>query len=269
MKKKETKSKKTASPAKKKAGKTVAKKQAKKTVAKVKVKTKKKPIKEIKKTKKQAKAKKEVKKATKKTAVKKPVKKIKEKAKKITPKEKTAKPPGIEAVREKEPKKIAMPGKKVVKVPARTLWAIEARPENIYQDVSKKGLPAEYGENRITLMTVDPWKLFAYWEVRGNTLAKLKGKLVLRVYDVTGIYFDGRNANIVFDIPVHERVGDNYIGVGPNRDFIVDIGIVSREGSFTAIARSAKATTPGLKAVAEERTAPEETYGISHAVGYF
>ena len=259
--KKELKSKKTAKPARKKT--------AKKPMAKTKVKTKKKPIKEIKKPKKQAKAKKEAKKTTKKTAVKKPVKKIKEKAKKITPREKITKASGIETAVEKEPKKIAMPGKKVVKLPARTLWAIETKPEDIYKDVSKMGLPAEYGENRITLMTVDPWKLFAYWEVRGSTLAKLKGKLVLRVYDVTGIYFDGRNANIVFDILVHERVGDSYIGVGPNRDFIVDIGIVSREGSFTAIARSAKATTPGLKAVAEERTAPEETYGISHAVGYF
>ena len=259
--KKELKSKKTAKPARKKT--------AKKPPAKTKIKTKKKPIKEIKKPKKQAKAKKEVKKTTKKTAVKKPVKKIKEKAKKITPREKITKASGIEIAGEKEPKKIAMPGKKVVKLPARTLWAIETKPENIYKDVSKMGLPAEYGENRITLMTVDPWKLFAYWEVRGNTLAKLKGKLVLRVYDVTGIYFDGRNANIVFDILVNERVGDSYIGVGPNRDFIVDIGIVSREGSFTAIARSAKATTPVLKAVAEEGTAPEETYGISHAVGYF
>ena len=259
--KKELKSKKTAKPARKKT--------AKKPTAKTKIKTKKKPIKEIKKPKKQAKAKKEVKKTTKKTAVKKPVKKIKEKAKKITPREKITKASGIEIAGEKEPKKIAMPGKKVVKLPARTLWAIETKPENIYKDVSKMGLPAEYGENRITLMTVDPWKLFAYWEVRGNTLAKLKGKLVLRVYDVTGIYFDGRNANIVFDILVNERVGDSYIGVGPNRDFIVDIGIVSREGSFTAIARSAKATTPVLKAVAEEGTAPEETYGISHAVGYF
>ena len=259
--KKELKSKKIAKPARKKT--------AKKPTAKTKIKTKKKPIKEIKKPKKQAKAKKEVKKTTKKTAVKKPVKKIKEKAKKITPREKITKASGIEIAGEKEPKKIAMPGKKVVKLPARTLWAIETKPENIYKDVSKMGLPAEYGENRITLMTVDPWKLFAYWEVRGNTLAKLKGKLVLRVYDVTGIYFDGRNANIVFDILVNERVGDSYIGVGPNRDFIVDIGIVSREGSFTAIARSAKATTPVLKAVAEEGTAPEETYGISHAVGYF
>ncbi|MBI5203351.1 MAG: DUF4912 domain-containing protein [Nitrospirae bacterium] len=259
--KKELKSKKTAKPARKKT--------AKKPLAKTKVKTKKKPIKEIKKPKKQAKAKKEVKKTAKKTAVKKPVKKIKEKAKKITPRKKITKASGIETAGEKEPKKIAMPGKKVVKLPARTLWAIETKPENIYKDVSKIGLPAEYGENRITLMTVDPWKLFAYWEVRGSTLAKLKGKLVLRVYDVTGIYFDGRNANIAFDILVHERVGDSYIGVGPDRDFIVDIGIVSREGSFTVIARSARATTPVLKAAAEEGTAPEETYGISHAVGYF
>ena len=59
-------------------------------------------------------------------------------------------------------------------------------------------------------MTVDPWKLFAYWEVKENTRSKIKGTLVLRVYDVTGIYFDGTNANLVFDVPVFGRIGDSY-----------------------------------------------------------
>ena len=96
-------------------------------------------------------------------------------------------------------------------------------------------------------MTVDPWKLFAYWEVKENTLSKIKGTLVLRVYDVTGIYFDGKNANLVFDVPVYGRIGDSYIGVGPDKVFIVDIGAVSKAGSFVAIARSNQGSNAGIE----------------------
>ncbi|MDP2278873.1 MAG: DUF4912 domain-containing protein, partial [Nitrospirota bacterium] len=134
---------------------------------------------------------------------------------------------------------------------------------------AKKALPVEYGEDRITLMTVDPWKLFAYWEVKENTLSKIKGTLVLRVYDVTGIYFDGKNANLVFDVPVYGRIGDSYIGVGPDKAFIVDIGAVSKAGDFVTIARSNQASTPALKVAKEEGALPQEIYEVGPVTGYF
>ena len=118
-------------------------------------------------------------------------------------------------------------------------------------------------------MTVDPWKLFAYWEVKENTLSKIKGTLVLRVYDVTGIYFDGKNANLVFDVPVYGRIGDSYIGVGPDKVFIVDIGAVSKAGDFVAIARSNQAATPALKVAKEEGALPQEIYEVGSVTGYF
>lgn len=235
-----------------------AKKLVKKTAAKTKVKTKKKTTKEIK-VKKPVRAKKEVKKpAVKKTVARKPEKEIKEKAKKVAPKKKTTRV--IEKVTKKEPKKIAIPKKIIAKIPHKTI------PTPV---VPAKGLPAEYGEDRITLMVVDPWKLFAYWEVREDTLSRLKGMLTLKVYDVTGIDFDGKNANTTFDIPAYERVGDSYVGVGPNREFIVDIGVVLREGGFITIARSNKVTTPTIKVIREEGILPQEVYETVPAVGYF
>ncbi len=258
----------------KKSVKTGGKKTAKKPVKEKEVKTKKKTT-----VKKQAETKKEVKKPVKKPATKKPEKKVKEKAKKITPKKKITKAPKIEKVSKKEPKKVALPKKKLARMPVRTIKAIEKRaetpiakpaePGKKYPVAARKILSAEYGEDRITLMTVDPWKLFAYWEVRENTLAKVKGTLVLRVYDVTGIDFDDKNANIVFDIAAHERVGDSYIGVGPEREFIVDIGSVSMEGDFITIARSNKVSTPPLKVAKEEGVLPQEMYEAGHVVGYF
>lgn len=245
-----------------------AKKTEKKTVTKRKIKAKK-PIKSKKEIREQKKA------ASKKSAGRKT-----EKEKKTAVRKKAT----VKTIK-KEPKKIALPAKKIARIPQRTIEKIErvASGDSPRREVkvfvspqeygvavtAKKAFPAEYGEDRITLMTVNPWKLFAYWEVKENTLSKIKGTLVLRVYDVTGIYFDGKNANLVFDVPVYGRIGDSYIGVGPDKAFIVDIGAVSKAGDFVAIARSNQASTPALKVAKEEGIAPEEIDGTSPAVGYF
>ncbi|MCE5194988.1 MAG: DUF4912 domain-containing protein [Nitrospiraceae bacterium] len=127
--------------------------------------------------------------------------------------------------------------------------------------VAKKAVTPISEDNKIVLMTVDPWKLFAYWELKQEMLLKTKGVFVLRVYDITGVKFDGRNANIVFDIAIHERIGNSYIGVGPGRAFIVDLGVILHGGGFLTAARSNKATTPPLS------VSPEEMAIFS--VGYF
>jgi len=234
-----------------------------KSKSKSKTKTKKtaKPSKKTEKIKAKKPAKKPVKKAVpeKKTKTKETVKAVKRPAaKKAEKKEEKAK---------KELKKIALP-KKIARIPQRTLKKIEKLPPVPAVVTAKKELPAEYGENRITLMTVDPWKLFAYWEAREDTLKKTKGTLALRVYDVTGIYFDGKNANLTFDIPVYGRIGDSYIGVAPDKAFIVDIGFISKGKDFVMIARSNQVTTPALKVAKEEGALPEEIYEVGPVTGY-
>ncbi len=245
-----SKSKKTVKPSKrteKIKDKKPAKKTAKKAVANEKAKAKK-PIKSKKETKEQGGK-----------AVKKPTTVKAEKAIKTTTGKKAT-----EKTIKKEPKKIALPAKKIAHIPQRTLKKIES-----VAVTAEKALPVEYGEDRITLMTVDPWKLFAYWEIKENTLSKIKGTLVLRVYDVTGIYFDGKNANLIFDVPVHGRIGDSYIGVRPDKVFIVDIGAVSKAGDFVMIARSNQALTPALKVAKEEGALPQEIYEVGPVTGYF
>lgn len=260
--KSKSKSKKSLTPSKKKASKTEGRKPAKKTAKKavIKGKTKaKKPIKAKKETKEQGEK-----------AAKKPTVRKAEKEKKTAVRKKAT-----EKAIKKEPKKIALPAKKIERIPQRTLKKIEREvrvfvspPEYSAAVTAGKALPAEYGEDRITLMTVDPWKLFAYWEVKENTLSKIKGTPVLRVYDVTGIYFDGKNANLVFDVPVYGRIGDSYIGVGPDKVFIVDIGAASSEGDFVTIARSNQASTPALKVAKEEGALPQEIYEVGPVTGY-
>ncbi|MDH4163955.1 MAG: DUF4912 domain-containing protein [Nitrospirota bacterium] len=112
-------------------------------------------------------------------------------------------------------------------------------------------LPPEYGEERITVLSRDPYTLFGYWEVRQERLdaerraAGGDGKLCIRVYDVTGITFDGRNATSTFDQEVHDRVGSWYFNFArPSHCFCADIGILSKDGRFRTITRSNMVSMP-------------------------
>ncbi len=128
-------------------------------------------------------------------------------------------------------------------------------------------LPSEYGENGITLMVVNPSKLFAFWEVREDTLQIFQGDLKIRLYDITGIDFDSMDVNNCIDIAVNDRIGDGYISVSPGKDYFADIGIVYSEGIFITVARSLKVSTPH-EAIAEEKVLPGQPGDIGLRVGY-
>lgn len=114
-------------------------------------------------------------------------------------------------------------------------------------------LPSRYGEDKLVLMARDPHWLFAYWEI---TAAKQEefglspetwraSRPVLRVYDVTGVEFNGTNANSVVDVPITEEADRWHIEVGqPNRSFCVELGRILPGGSFITLLRSNIVTTP-------------------------
>lgn len=199
--------------------------------------------------------------------------------KKVVPKiEKKIRPEAIKKVETREIIKKPeekVEAKEITEKPEKKIKAIPRRPEKILPSITEERyppmpletLPAEYGENSITLMTVDPNKLFAFWEVRKDTLAIYTGNLNIRLYDVTGVDFDGTNANNYFDIPVNERIGSWYIDVGPEKEFITDIGIVNPQGIFSTIARSNKVSTP-RRTISEEGVLPQKLYETGLYVGY-
>jgi hypothetical protein len=219
-----------------------ARKAVKKEIKKVKPKV-------TKKVKKEEKAKKVVVKKEKKVPLK-PEKKVR--AKKVIEKP------------EKKVKEVALPKKAVPRKPKKVLLPVV---EEKYPPLPVEILPEEYGEDGITLMTVDPRGLFTYWEVREETIARYKGTLTLRVYDVTGVDFDGTNAKSSFDIPATQKIGSWYIGVSPEREFIVDIGMIDPSGNFIVVARSNKVSTP-REGIAEEGVLPEKLYETGLPIGY-
>lgn len=115
-------------------------------------------------------------------------------------------------------------------------------------------LPVAYGETRITVMVRDPFWAYAYWEIEPKRLEELKraigkeaqeAQMILRVYDITDIEFNGLNAHHYFDLEITNLANNWYINLGaPNRAFCVDIGLKTTSGKFFLIARSNTIQTP-------------------------
>lgn len=112
-------------------------------------------------------------------------------------------------------------------------------------------IPWGYGTDRVTAMAVDPYWVFAYWEVTDGALEEARararspgGACVLRVYDTTYRLFDGANANWHVDVPVHRPANNHYICVGvPGSTLHLDIGVAG-PGGLATIARSGAVEMP-------------------------
>lgn len=164
--------------------------------------------------------------------------------------------PAPAAEKKKRQKKTAPPPEpktETKKKPAALKMETSVPPEKIalYPPVPWETFPSEYGENAITLMSVNPFRLFVFWEVRENTLKMFKGDLMIRTYDVTGIDIDKAEAKSFFDVGAIDRIGSLYLDVNPGRQYIADIGILY-EGIFVSIARSNAVETPRATQTAEE-----------------
>lgn len=114
-------------------------------------------------------------------------------------------------------------------------------------------LPHSYGETRINVMARDPYWIFAYWEVSTERKEELRNRYghaawdsscpVLRVYDVTGVYFfdSGR----FFEIRINDYTSSWYINTGQaGHTYCVELGRLLPDGRFITIARSNPVTTP-------------------------
>ncbi|MFA5384128.1 MAG: DUF4912 domain-containing protein [Eubacteriales bacterium] len=117
----------------------------------------------------------------------------------------------------------------------------------------KEELPHSYGIDRLVLLARDPYWLYAYWEVTATKIAEFTSTHsawetswpALRVYDVTGIAFNGENANKYIDIGINDQADNWHINTGePDRAFCVDLGRQFPDGRFITLLRSNTVTTP-------------------------
>ncbi len=121
-------------------------------------------------------------------------------------------------------------------------------------------LAAETGEvpdlgedNRLVLMAVDPYMVFAYWNVTSQRIEAAEALFdqdeleahVLRFHDTTGIDFDGVNSRSSFDVKIHMEARKWYVRLwSPETRYCADIGLRGRDGRLVALVRSNLVETP-------------------------
>lgn len=168
-------------------------------------------------------------------------------------------------------------------------WQEKVEDTKFYLGTKEKGviteeeLPESYGDNKVVLMVRDPHWAYVYWEINSRKVAEVRSRLesdfdhsrlILRVYDITGIEFNGFNAHSFFDIEIPNVLGNWYVHLGrPNRTFCIDIGYRNQEGGIFSLSRSNKITSPrdSFSEVADEEwMASDEEYKkiyAGHGIG--
>jgi hypothetical protein len=123
-------------------------------------------------------------------------------------------------------------------------------------------IPWSYGETRLTALVRDPYWIFAYWEITGETQrlaekavgpeAWSAARPILRVHDASG--------RAHYDVAIEEEVRNWYLNVGqPDRAWYLEIGRLTRSGRFVMLARSNTVHTPrdGPSQVIDPRWPPQ------------
>ncbi|MBI4387876.1 MAG: DUF4912 domain-containing protein [Candidatus Omnitrophica bacterium] len=115
-------------------------------------------------------------------------------------------------------------------------------------------LPHSYNVTRLVLMVRDPYTVFCYWDFSSETWSWIQGlfkkhhgnlKVILRIYDVTNIEFDGSHSNSSHDIDVSLEAKNWYAHVSvPNREWVFDLALISSSGDYYLIVRSNRVRTP-------------------------
>jgi len=142
-------------------------------------------------------------------------------------------------------------------------------------------LPLGYHEDKIVLQVRDPRWIHSYWEMRPQTLEVLRqrlgdafdsAKMVLRVYDVSYIIFDGKNANSFFDLEINPEASSWYIDTkGPGKSWCVDLGLKLASGEFITIIRSNTVHTPieGPSWITDEEwMVPDDIFARLYGLGF-
>lgn len=123
-----------------------------------------------------------------------------------------------------------------------------------------RDIPWGYGLDRVTAMPVDPDRLFVYWEVLEESIARARAALGargegawlnLRVYDITGRIFDGGNAHGFFDQGLDRNARQWFFVIGkPTSEVVVELGMCASDGGFQKIARAGRVEFPRRDPVA-------------------
>ena len=133
-------------------------------------------------------------------------------------------------------------------------------------------LPTRYGVDRLVILVRDPHWVYAWWELTEPRLREglqqigVEAEVVLRVYDISNLDWDGQNHHGHFDIEIEDLAGNWYIELGrPGASFCAELGLRAPDGRFLALVRSNVVTLPRdsmSDVVDEEWMIVEEDYRV-------
>lgn len=115
-------------------------------------------------------------------------------------------------------------------------------------------MPYEFDEDTLFAMVQSPTNVYVYWSI-----SSMKRKMVehhfrtswsdlpkrMKIYDVTGIIFQGHNAHRNFEIELPEMTNNWFVQhLEPDRTYVFDVGTKTFDGSFFTVLRSNPVETP-------------------------
>ncbi|HUT10650.1 MAG TPA: glycosyltransferase [Thermoguttaceae bacterium] len=116
--------------------------------------------------------------------------------------------------------------------------------------VAERNAVEAYGptENHVGLAMVSPCRGFAHWRIRPEWIDHTAGqrgeawrdcRLILRLYDVSHIEFDGLNAHRIQDQAISAICGHTYVDLPHGGSWqLAEVGFLLRNGEFLPAARS-------------------------------
>ncbi len=111
--------------------------------------------------------------------------------------------------------------------------------------------PVPLRADQVSISMVRPHLGYICWHVAAESIAVLRqqaedafhdARVIVRIYDVTDILFNGRNAHMFFDIEAGSPEGSYYFPVDrTGRNYLAEAGLRSGSGLFHPLARSGTA----------------------------
>lgn len=124
-----------------------------------------------------------------------------------------------------------------------------SKPENF-------DLPDAYGKDKLVMLPVNSRWVYLYWDFSAETkrrISRYGERIVLRVYDVTNIVFDGSNAHRVKEVKPSRETNNWYLKVDlSDADYLAEIGIMENN-EFVPLIRSNTVRTPAAFPKFKER----------------
>lgn len=110
----------------------------------------------------------------------------------------------------------------------------------------QRSLPSDYFKDKLVGLEVNQNWIHFYWDFSHQSYELIKNhpRLVLRVYDVTYIEFNGTNAHRTFEMEIDEKMRKYYVYVPQaGADYIAEIGY-KENNRFIPFLRSNLVSTP-------------------------